>query len=93
LAETQTVPPAYFNPQRECVGEACDVPQQPAMECQGLNCLPQAANPTETCRGMNCQSPSGNPAVECQGQNCLPPTDNSVDDCEGEDCTMVPVAE
>ena len=74
LADTITVPPVYVDPDDKCTGEDCDQREQPAIFCQGQNCLPQ----------------SDNPVVECQGQNCLPPAENRVMECEGLGCTPEP---
>lgn len=53
-AEDQPVPPVYVDPEDQAEDEA--LPEQPAVHCEGQNCLP----------------PEDNPAQECEGQNCAP---------------------
>lgn len=67
LADTTTVPPVYVNPDRKCEGEDC--PRQPAIVCQGQNCLPPQDNPVVECQGQNCMQ---NPVETCEGVGCTP---------------------
>jgi hypothetical protein len=51
-AKDQPVPPVYVATENEDQGE----PEQPAVHCEGQNCL----------------SPEDNPVQECEGQDCTP---------------------
>ncbi|BCH14985.1 hypothetical protein MesoLjLa_18360 [Mesorhizobium sp. L-2-11] len=52
-AEDQLVPPNHVEP------------PQPAVHCEGQNCLPPADDPVEECKGQNC-SPA--PPVDAGAQ-------------------------
>ncbi len=77
-AWAEDVPPVFVDPnQPACEGENCP-PEQPAVHCEGQNCLPPADNPVEECEGQDCElaAPDDGPMEECEGQDCeLAPSD------------------
>ena len=52
VAEDQPVPPVYVDPDNEAEDEAA--PEQPAVLCEGQNCLAPENNPAQLCEGQDC---------------------------------------
>ena len=52
FAEDAPVPPVYVGPDDD--GDDQGDPEQPAIQCEGQNCLPAQANPVQECEGQDC---------------------------------------